>query len=84
MNVIAIGKALEAPSRRTALALVEANGPLPIGVLARRVGVSSSTMTHHVIRLKQAGLAVTKRQGRTTYVLAAWKWLDLMGVRREG
>jgi DNA-binding transcriptional ArsR family regulator len=82
MDIISVGKALGDKSRRTALALVEAHGPLPVGVLARHVGVTSATMSHHVAHLQRAGLTVTRRKGRTTYVSAAWKWLEVVGVRR--
>lgn len=82
MDIISVGKSLGDKSRRTALAMVEAHGPLSVGVLARRIGVSSSTMSHHIAHLRRSGLAVTRREGRTTYVSAAWKWLDVVGVRR--
>jgi DNA-binding transcriptional ArsR family regulator len=82
MDVVTVGKSLGAKSRRAALALVEVRGPLPVGVLARHVGVTSATMSHHVAHLQRAGLAVTRRKGRITLVSAAWKWLELVGVRR--
>jgi DNA-binding transcriptional ArsR family regulator len=81
MDIVTLGKSLHCPSRRTALALLEANGPLRVGELAARVGVSVSTMSFHVSRLEEAGLTVTRRCGRTTLVRPAWKRLALVGVR---
>ena len=81
MDIVSLGKSLGCPSRRTALALLETEGPLQVGELAEKVGVTIATMSHHVARLSDAGLAVTKRKGRTTLVYAAWARLDLVGVR---
>lgn len=81
MDIISLGKSLACPSRRTALALLETEGPLQVGELAAKVGVTVGTMSHHISRLSDAGLAVTRRKGRRTFVYAAWAKLDLVGVR---
>ena len=81
MDIVTLGKSLNCPSRRTALVLLEAHGPLRVGELAARVGVSVSTMSFHVSRLVEAGLTVTRHKGRTTIVRPAWKRLALVGVR---
>lgn len=58
--------ALGAPHRLAVLlALVRAGpGGLPIGELGQRVGVTGSTLTHHVKTLVQAGLVSQIREGR--------------------
>jgi DNA-binding transcriptional ArsR family regulator len=58
--------ALGAPQRlAVVLALVRA-GPrgLAIGALGARVGVTGSTLTHHLKSLVQAGLVTQDREGR--------------------
>ncbi|MDJ0860476.1 MAG: winged helix-turn-helix domain-containing protein, partial [Dinoroseobacter sp.] len=56
--------ALGAPQRLSVLiALVRAGpGGLPIGELGQRVGISGSTLTHHVKALVQAGLVAQQRE----------------------
>ena len=81
MDVITLGKALACPARRKALARLEVRSPLGVGELAREVGVTVSTMSHHLSTLANAGLARTKRKGRTTLVYPVWKRLGLVGVR---
>ncbi|MGU3464321.1 ArsR/SmtB family transcription factor [Methylobacterium sp. C33D] len=38
---------------------------LSVGVLQQRVGIPASTLSHHLQRLMQAGLAVQERQATT-------------------
>lgn len=58
--------ALGSPQRLSVLvALVRAGpGGLPIGELGARVGVTGSTLTHHVKALVQARLVAQQREGR--------------------
>ncbi|WP_425091557.1 ArsR/SmtB family transcription factor [Tropicimonas sp. S265A] len=58
--------ALGAPQRLSVLLTLVRAGPtgLSIGALGARVGVTGSTLTHHVKALVQAGLVAQVREGR--------------------
>ncbi|MEM9395677.1 MAG: metalloregulator ArsR/SmtB family transcription factor [Pseudomonadota bacterium] len=58
--------ALGSPQRLSVVVALVRAGPkgLPIGELGLRVGVSGSTLTHHVKALVLAGLVSQQREGR--------------------
>ena len=56
--------ALGSPQRLAVLHALVAAG-LPAGVLAQRVGVGASTLTHHLGVLARSGLVRQERQGRS-------------------
>ena len=58
--------ALGAPQRLAVIQALVAAGPagLPAGALGDRVGLSGSTLTHHVRALVQSGLVEQWREGR--------------------
>lgn len=64
--------ALSQPTRLQALRLLVAAGPpgLTAGDIAGRLGVVSSTLSHHLAQLERAGLAQARRQGRFIYYSA--------------
>lgn len=71
--------ALAQPTRLEALRLLVQAGPdgLTAGTIAARLGVVSSTLSHHLAQLERAGLARARRQGRFVYYTA-----DPAGTRR--
>jgi len=71
--------ALSQPTRLEALRLLVRAGPdgLTAGTIAARLGVVSSTLSHHLAQLERAGLARARRQGRFVYYTA-----DPDGTRR--
>lgn len=71
--------ALAQPTRLEILRLLVQAGPegLAAGAIADRLGVVSSTLSHHLAQLERAGLARARRQGRFVYYSA-----DLDGTRR--
>lgn len=69
--------ALSQPTRLAALHLLVQAGPLTAGEIADRLGVVSSTLSHHLAQLERAGLARARRQGRFVYYAA-----DQEGTRR--
>ncbi|MBR0556895.1 winged helix-turn-helix transcriptional regulator [Ciceribacter sp. L1K23] len=70
MNVERAASQLEALGNTSRLkiyrALVRAgHGGLPVGQLQERVGIPASTLSHHLKRLVEAGLASQERQATT-------------------
>ncbi len=59
-------KALGDASRLQLLALL-AHGERPAGVLARAVGLTPATVSHHLARLAQVGLVTQRKAGTTRY-----------------
>ncbi len=57
------GKALGNPHRLELLELL-AQGPRPVEALARVLGASVATTSHHLQQLRQAGLAVGEKRGK--------------------
>ena len=62
-------RALADGNRRAILRVIR-SGPQPVGVVARAVGLSQQTTSHHLRALQKAGLAtVTADHTRRLYVL---------------
>jgi DNA-binding transcriptional ArsR family regulator len=57
-------KALSDPTRRQVLELLR-NGPMSAGALAECFQVSKPTMSAHFAALREAGLIVSERQGKS-------------------
>lgn len=64
--------ALAQPTRLQALRLLLQSGPpgLTAGAIAERLGVVSSTLSHHLGQLERAGLVRARREGRFIYYAA--------------
>lgn len=60
----AVFKALSDPTRREVLALLR-DGPLSAGELAERFNVTRATMSAHFAVLREAGLVVSEKQGKS-------------------
>jgi DNA-binding transcriptional ArsR family regulator len=60
--VATIGQALSDPTRVQVLELC--NGKVAVGEIARALGVSSPTVSHHLALLERAGLVEVVRRGR--------------------
>ena len=65
--MIATGAAISDPTRLLMLFVLGA-GPLPVGQLARRTHITSSSATYHVHLLRRAGLDGVQRVGRRALV----------------
>lgn len=56
--------ALKSPGAQRILAAIEASPGSPSKAIAEQAGVDAATVTHHVERLRLAGLVTTRRDGR--------------------
>lgn len=57
------------------------SGPVSVGQLGASVGVTSPSVTHHVRKLREAGLVVAVRQGRRTIVRRVERrWTTIIGA----
>lgn len=70
--------ALGSEQRLAVLQALVAAGPegLPAGVLAERVGLGASTLTHHLRFLTQAGLVRQEKQGRSVKSFAEFESVE--------
>lgn len=60
---------LAEPTRvRLLHAVAVADGPVPVGELAERLGISQSTCSHHVRKLADVGFVLLRKVGTTTLV----------------
>ena len=66
-DVLAVAGAVADPRRLRALVLLEGRS-LTVSELADAVDVVDSVASYHVRKLEAAGLVVTTRRGRNTYV----------------
>ena len=71
-DAVAAFAALSQPTRLEAFRLHQQAGAqgLAAGVIAERLGVVSSTLSHHLGLLERAGLVLTRRDGRFVYYSA--------------
>ncbi len=71
-DAVAAFAALSQPTRLEAFRLLVQAGAqgLAAGVIAERLGVVSSTLSHHLGLLERAGLVLTRRDGRFVYYSA--------------
>lgn len=70
MDIELVARQLEALGNPTRLKVYRAlagtgREGLPVGELQRRVGIPASTLSHHLRRLIETGLAVQERQATT-------------------
>jgi hypothetical protein len=65
-KLVTFYKALGDPTRIRILAML-ANGPLHGQALAGKLGVTPPTITHHMIKLREAGLVYERREKNTIY-----------------
>jgi len=65
-KLVTFYKALGDPTRIRILALL-ANGPLHGQALAGKLGVTPPTITHHMTKLREAGLVYERREKNTIY-----------------
>jgi len=65
-KLVSYHKALSDPTRLRILRLVAAR-PLSGQELAARLGVTAPTITHHVLKLREAGLLYERREKNTIY-----------------
>ncbi len=61
-----MGKALGNPHRLELLELL-AQGPRPVEALARAIGASLATTSHHLQQLRHAGLVVGEKRGKQVF-----------------
>ena len=60
--------------------LLEA-GPLPVGALSERVGLSQSALSQHLAKLRHSGLVAGRKQARTVlYSLADPRLAPLLAL----
>ncbi len=57
--------ALAHPTRRAVLALLQRNGPMPVGDIAQELGIVGPTLSGHLKILRDADLVAAQRQGTT-------------------
>ncbi|MEM8788829.1 MAG: metalloregulator ArsR/SmtB family transcription factor [Pseudomonadota bacterium] len=74
--------ALGSEQRLAVLQTLVAAGPdgLPAGVLAQRVGLGASTLTHHLRFLSQSGLVVQRKEGRSVLSSAAFERVEQLSA----
>ncbi len=65
-KLVTFYKALGDPTRIRILALL-ANGPLHGQALAGKLGVTPPTITHHMVKLREAGVVYERREKNTIY-----------------
>ncbi|GHD63289.1 transcriptional regulator [Thalassobaculum fulvum] len=72
LDAVAAFAALSQPTRLEVFRLLVQAGAegLAAGVIAERLGVVSSTLSHHLGLLERAGLVLTRRDGRFVYYSA--------------
>jgi DNA-binding transcriptional ArsR family regulator len=79
-TILATGAALSDPTRLLVL-FVLGGGPLPVGQLAVKVHVTSSSVSYHLRLLQTAGLVGVQRVGRRSVVRRVERrWALLMGA----
>lgn len=78
--ILAAGAAVSDRTRLLMLFVLGA-GPLPVGALAERAHVTSSSATFHVGKLQQAGLVGVQRVGRRSLVRRnERRWATIIGA----
>lgn len=65
-RIVTYHKAMADPTRIRILAIL-ANGPLHGQALAGKLGVTPPTITHHMAKLREAGLVYERREKNTIY-----------------
>jgi len=70
--------ALGSPSRLRIYRLLVRAGPagLTVGEIRQKLDIPASTLTHHVAALRQAGLVLQHRDGRTIFSFANYDTMD--------
>jgi DNA-binding transcriptional ArsR family regulator len=78
--ILATGAAL-GDATRLLMLFVLGGGPLPIGQLAQRAHVTSSSASFHVGKLQRAGLVGVQRAGRCSLVRRnERRWAAIVGA----
>lgn len=65
-RLVTFYKAMADPTRIRILAIL-ANGPLHGQALAGKLGITPPTITHHMAKLREAGLVYERREKNTIY-----------------
>ena len=79
-ELLAFFKALSDPNRLKIVALL-AKEPLPVEGLAEMLGLSSSTVSHHLARLAEAGLVSARAEGYYSIYRLELEALNAMAQR---
>ncbi len=66
MDIQTVFEALADPNRRAILKLLKKK-ELSVGEIAEHFNISGASMSHHLTKLKSAGLVVTRREGQSIY-----------------
>ena len=87
MPEIDVFAAVASPVRRQVLGLLRDGGPRPVQQLAEHFDMRSPSLSEHLKVLREAGLVIERREGRSVHYRAApggltplVDWIDHYGV----